>query len=182
MSPWTQVLEWKPPHAKWFVGGKLNVSVNCLDRHLRGPRRNKAAIIWEGEPGDRRVLTYWDLVARGGPLRQRAQAARRQAGRPGRDLPARWCRRRRSRCWPAPGSARCTRWCSAGSRPRPLRDRINDAGAVVLITADGGYRRGQVLPLKRMADDGAGADALDPALHRGPPTAGAARATRRSPT
>ena len=62
MLPWTEVLDWKPPHAKWFVGGKLNASANCLDRHIHGPRRNKAAIIWEGEPGDRRVLTYWDLA------------------------------------------------------------------------------------------------------------------------
>src|SRR5437899_2973680 len=62
IQPWSQVLEWKLPHAKWFVGGKLNVSVNCLDRHLLGPRRNRAAIIWEGDPGDRRVLTYWDLA------------------------------------------------------------------------------------------------------------------------
>src|SRR6476659_9536575 len=62
IQPWKQVLEWKPPHAKWFVGGKLNVAANCLDRHLAGPRRNKAAIVWEGEPGDRRVLTYWDLA------------------------------------------------------------------------------------------------------------------------
>jgi acetyl-CoA synthetase len=60
-APWSSVLEWTPPHAKWFVGGKLNVSVNCLDRHLSGPRRNKAALIWEGEPGDRRTLTYWEL-------------------------------------------------------------------------------------------------------------------------
>ncbi len=61
IKPWKTVLEWTPPHAKWFVGGQLNVSSNCLDRHLKGPRRNKAAIIWEGEPGDRRVLTYWEL-------------------------------------------------------------------------------------------------------------------------
>src|SRR5919106_599066 len=60
-TPWTKVLEWNPPHAKWFVGGTLNASVNCVDRHARGPRRNKAAIIWEGEPGDRRTLTYFDL-------------------------------------------------------------------------------------------------------------------------
>ena len=58
---WDTVLDWQPPHAKWFVGGQLNVSVNCVDRHARGPRRNKAAIIWEGEPGDRRTLTYFDL-------------------------------------------------------------------------------------------------------------------------
>src|SRR5512132_3110833 len=62
MRPWDRVLDWQPPHAKWFVGGRLNVSANCLDRHLTGPRRNKAAIVWEGEPGDRRVLTYWDLA------------------------------------------------------------------------------------------------------------------------
>src|SRR5436190_20933425 len=57
-TKWTKVLEWKEPHAKWFVGGKLNASFNCLDRHLSGARKNKAAIIWEGEPGDTRVLTY----------------------------------------------------------------------------------------------------------------------------
>src|SRR5260370_11002971 len=58
---WNKVIEWKAPFAKWFVGGKLNISENCLDRHLTGPRRNKAAIIWEGEPGDRRTLTYEQL-------------------------------------------------------------------------------------------------------------------------
>src|SRR5687768_11365816 len=59
---WDTVLEWEAPWAKWFVGGKLNVSVNCVDRHARTWRRNKAAIIWEGEPGDERVLTYGDLL------------------------------------------------------------------------------------------------------------------------
>ena len=61
MKPWDEVLVWKPPYAQWFPGGKLNVSVNCIDRHVRTARRNKAALIWEGEPGDRRTLTYWDL-------------------------------------------------------------------------------------------------------------------------
>src|SRR5213596_2086983 len=60
-AKWKKVLEWKVPFAKWFVGGKLNISENCLDRHLTGPRRNKAAIIWEGEPGDSRTLTYQQL-------------------------------------------------------------------------------------------------------------------------
>ena len=60
-KPWDAVLEWTPPHAKWFTGGKLNACVNCVDRHIHGPRRNKAALIWEGEPGDRRTYTYWDL-------------------------------------------------------------------------------------------------------------------------
>jgi acetyl-CoA synthetase len=60
-APWSQVLEWKPPFARWFVDGTINASVNCLDRHVRTARRNKAALVWEGEPGDRRTLTYWDL-------------------------------------------------------------------------------------------------------------------------
>src|SRR6185437_9875750 len=60
-KPWKKVLEWKAPFAKWFVGGELNLSENCLDRHLDGPRRNKAAIIWEGEPGEKRTLTYQQL-------------------------------------------------------------------------------------------------------------------------
>src|SRR5256885_12929863 len=51
-TPWTKILDWQPPHAKWFVGGRINASVNCVDRHFRTARRNKAAIIWEGEPGD----------------------------------------------------------------------------------------------------------------------------------
>ena len=61
IKPWKRALDWKPPYAKWFIGGKLNASVNCLDRHVEGARRMKAALIWEGEPGDSRVLTYWDL-------------------------------------------------------------------------------------------------------------------------
>src|SRR5881227_3174609 len=60
-KPWKKVLDWKAPFAKWFLGGQLNLSENCLDRHLDGPRRNKAAILWEGEPGDSRVLRYQDL-------------------------------------------------------------------------------------------------------------------------
>ena len=58
---WDRVLDWNPPIAQWFIGGKINVSVNCLDRHVRGWRRNKAAFIWEGEPGEERVLTFADL-------------------------------------------------------------------------------------------------------------------------
>ena len=60
-KPWAKVLTWKAPHAKWFDGGKLNVCENCVDRHASGPRKNKAAIIWEGEPGDKRVITYGQL-------------------------------------------------------------------------------------------------------------------------
>ena len=57
-EPWSEVREWNPPNARWFIGGTTNISYNCLDRHLDGPRRNKAALIWEGEPGDRRTYTY----------------------------------------------------------------------------------------------------------------------------
>src|SRR5436309_2957577 len=61
IKPWRKVLEWKPPHAKWFIGGKLNVSANCLDRHVRGAKRDKVALLWEGEPGDTRRITYGEL-------------------------------------------------------------------------------------------------------------------------
>ena len=61
IEPWTRVLDWQPPHAKWFVGGRINASANCLDRHVRGARRNKAALIWEGEPGDRRTFTHTSI-------------------------------------------------------------------------------------------------------------------------
>jgi len=152
IQPWKQVLEWKPPHAKWFVGGKLNVAANCLDRHLTGPRRNKAAIIWEGEPGDRRVLTYWDLAREVGRC---ANGLKRLGVRKGDRvaiyLPL------------IPEAAIAMLACArigavhsvvfGGFSAESLRDRINDAKAVALITADGGYRRGQIVPLKRFADE-----------------------------
>jgi len=150
-APWTRVLEWQVPHAKWFVGGKLNASVNCLDRHLRGPRRNKAAIIWEGEPGDRRVLTYWDLAREVG----RCANALKRLGIKRGDRVAIYLPM-------IPEAAVAMLACArigavhsvvfGGFSADALRDRINDAGAVALITADGGYRRGQIQPLKRMAD------------------------------
>ena len=74
IRPWDQVLEWRSPHAKWFLGGQLNASANCVDRHLDGVTRNKAALIWEGELGDRRVLTYWDLARE---VRKAANALKR---------------------------------------------------------------------------------------------------------
>jgi acetyl-CoA synthetase len=151
-TPWTQVLDWRPPHAKWFVGGKLNASVNCLDRHLRGPRRNKAAIIWEGEPGDRRVLTYWELAREVG----RCANALKRLGIKRGDRVAIYLPM-------VPEAAVAMLACArigavhsvvfGGFSAESLRDRINDAGAVALITADGGYRRGQIQPLKRMADE-----------------------------
>jgi acetyl-CoA synthetase len=152
MTPWSRVLEWSPPHAKWFVGGKLNASVNCLDRHLTTPRRNQAAIVWEGEPGDRRVLTYWDLARE---VRRCGNALRslgvRRGDRVAIYLPM------------IPEAAIAMLACArigaihsvvfGGFSADSLRDRINDQQAVAVITADGGYRRGQVLPLKRVADE-----------------------------
>jgi acetyl-CoA synthetase len=151
-TPWTRVLDWNPPHAKWFVGGTLNASVNCVDRHVRGPRRNKAAIVWEGEPGDRRTLTYFDLY------RQVSQFANvlkslgvKRGDRVALYLPL------------VPELAIAMLACArigavhsvvfGGFSAESLRDRINDAQASVLVTADGGWRRGQVVPLKQMADE-----------------------------
>ena len=148
---WDKVLDWKPPRAKWFVGGTLNISDNCIDRHIGTPRRNKAAILWEGEPGDRRTLTYWDLYV---DVQKFANVLKRLGVKRGDRvaiyLPL------------VPEAAiamlACTRIGAihsvvfGGFSPESLRDRINDAKAKVLITADGGYRRGQVVPLKRNAD------------------------------
>ena len=151
-TPWTRVLEWNPPHAKWFVGGTLNASVNCVDRHVRGPRRNKAAIVWEGEPGDRRTLTYFDLYRQ---VSQFATVLKRlgvkRGDRVALYLPL------------VPELAIAMLACArigavhsvvfGGFSSESLRDRINDAQASVLVTADGGWRRGQVVPLKQMADE-----------------------------
>ncbi|MEP6590319.1 MAG: acetate--CoA ligase [Gemmatimonadota bacterium] len=150
--PWERVLDWSPPHAKWFSGGQLNVSVNCLDRHVRGGRRNQAALLWEGEPGDRRVLTYWELSREVG---RAANALKRHGVKRG-DRVAIYLPM-------VPEAAVAMLACArigavhsvvfGGFSAESLRDRINDAEAVCCITADGGYRRGQVVPLKRFADE-----------------------------
>ena len=148
---WDKVLEWTPPHAKWFVGGKLNVSVNCVDRHIKTARRNKAALIWEGEPGDRRTLTYWDLYVEV----QRFANVLKKLGVKRGDRVAIYMP-----LIPEVVIAMlaCTRIGAAhsvvfgGFSPDSLSDRINDAKCKVLITADGGYRRGAIVPLKRNAD------------------------------
>jgi acetyl-CoA synthetase len=152
MKPWDRVLDWKAPHAKWFVGGKINVSANCLDRHLATARRTKAAIIWEGEPGDRKTLTYWDLAREVG----RAANALKALGVTRGDRVAIYLPM-------VPEAAIAMLACArigavhsvvfGGFSAESLRDRINDAQAKVLITADGGYRRGGIVPLKRFADE-----------------------------
>jgi acetyl-CoA synthetase len=150
-EPWRKVLEWKPPHAKWFVGGKLNASYNCLDRHLRSWRRNKAALVWEGEPGDTRTYTYWDLQREVSKFANVLKSLGVKKGdRVAIYLPM------------VPEAAIAMLACARVGAPHSvvfggfssdsLRDRINDAEAKVLITGDGGFRRGRVVPLKEAAD------------------------------
>ncbi|HKS05610.1 MAG TPA: acetate--CoA ligase [Gemmatimonadaceae bacterium] len=151
MQPWTTVCEWKPPHAKWFLGGKLNAAANCLDRHVAGARRDKTAIIWEGEPGDRRTLTYGELhneVCRFANALKSLGVGR--GDRVGIYMPL------------IPEVAVAMLACArigaihsvvfGGFSPDSLRDRMNDAKATTVITADAGYRRGQIVPLKRNTD------------------------------
>ena len=117
-EPFTKLYEWEPPYAKWYLGGKLNVCFNCVDRHVEAGHGDKVAFHWEGEPeGDRRDAHLRRPPARGRPLRERAQGARRREGHAGRDLHGHGPRARRSRCSPARGSARRTRSSSAASRP-----------------------------------------------------------------
>ena len=150
-AKWTKVLEWKEPYAKWFVGGKLNVSENCLDRHLNGPRRNKAALIWEGEPGEKRILTYQQLhreVCRFANVLKRNKI--KKGDRVIIYLPM------------IPEAAIAMLACArlgithsvvfGGFSAESIRDRIVDSGAVAVITADGGYRRGSIVPLKANVD------------------------------
>jgi acetyl-CoA synthetase len=151
MRKWDKVLEWTPPHAKWFTGGKLNISVNCLDRHVRGGRRNKAALIWEGEPGDRRTLTYWDLYCEVNRFANVLRDFKVEKG----DRVAIYMPLIPEVVIAMLACARIGAIHSVvfgGFSPESLRDRINDAEAKLLITADAGYRRGHVVPLKRNAD------------------------------
>jgi acetyl-CoA synthetase len=151
MQPWKSVLEWNPPRARWFLGGQLNVSQNCLDRHLTTSRRNKAALIWEGEPGDRRTMTYWELSLE---VRKFANVLKQlgvsKGDRVGIYLPM------------IPEAAVAMLACArigaihsvvfGGFSPESLSDRMNDAEARLVITADGGYRRGAMVPLKQNTD------------------------------
>src|SRR5437867_3533977 len=151
-KPWRKVLEWKAPFAKWFAGGKLNLSENCLDRHLTTHRRNKAAILWEGEPGEKRTLTYQQLhreVCRFANVLKRNKV--KKGDRVIIYLPN------------IPETAIAMLACArigavhsvvfGGFSPDSIRDRIADSGAVAIITADGGYRRGGIVPLKKNVDE-----------------------------
>ena len=146
-----KVLEWKPPFAKWFIGGKLNVSENCLDRHLNGSTKNKAAIIWEGEPGETRTITYAQLhrdVCRFANVLKRNRV--RKGDRVLIYMPM------------IPEAAIAMLACArlgaihsvifGGFSSESIKDRAHDSGATCIVTADGGYRRGAIVPLKHNVD------------------------------
>ncbi len=149
---WKKVLEWKYPFSKWFIGGKINVSYNCLDRHLGTWRKNKAAIIWEGEPGETRTLTY--------------QALHREVSRFANVLKKLGIQKgdRVAIYMPlVPELAVAMLSCSrigathsiifGGFSAQAIVDRVQDAAAKLIITADGGYRRGNIIPLKKNVDE-----------------------------
>ncbi len=151
IRPFRKTLSWKPPFAQWFVGGKLNVSQNCLDRHCAGAARNKAALIWEGEPGDSRVLTYQDLLRE---VSKCANALKQLGIKPGDRI---------SIYMPMIPEAiiamlACTRVGAmhtvvfGGFSSEALAERSQDCGAKLIITADGGWRKGSVVPLKANVD------------------------------
>ena len=151
ITPFEQVLDWQPPFAKWFLGGQLNLSANCLDRHLSTFRRNKAALIWEGEPGDSRTLTYQQLhreVCRFANVLKKLGI--HKGDRVALYMPM------------IPELAIAMLACArigavhsivfGGFSAEALRDRIEDAQAKMVVTADGGWRRGQIVPLKDWVD------------------------------
>ncbi|MGC1480358.1 MAG: acetate--CoA ligase [Chthoniobacterales bacterium] len=149
---WTKVLDWKCPDAKWFVGGKINAAENCLDRHLDGARRNKAAIIWEGEPGEKRTLTYHQLHRE---VCKFANVLKRNKVKKGDRvliyMPL------------VPEAVIAMLACArvgavhsvvfGGFSSESIKDRIHDCKAKVVVTADGGYRRGQTVTLKQNVDN-----------------------------
>jgi acetyl-CoA synthetase len=149
---WDQVLVWNEPHAQWFIGGKINACYNCVDRHLAGPRRDRPALLWEGEPGDSRVLTYQDLHREVCKLANFLKGLGLKAGdRVTIYLPM------------VPEAAIAMLACArlglthsvifGGFSAEAVADRNNDARARLVITADGGWRRGKIVPLKQNVDD-----------------------------
>jgi acetyl-CoA synthetase len=151
-EPWSKVLEWNCPDARWFSGGKLNLAYNCLDRHVAGPRRNKAALIWEGEPGEVQTLTYQQLLLE---VSKFANVLKSLGVRPG-DRVAIYMGMN-----PALAIAMlaCARIGAphtvvfGGFSANALVDRITDSQASVVVTQDGSYRRGHEVPLKPAVDE-----------------------------
>ena len=151
-KPWEKVLEWNLPWAKWFVGGKINLSYNCLDRHLDGPRRDKTAIIWEGEPGEVRKLTYAELHAE---VQKFANALKALGIKKG-DRVAVYMGMTPELAIALLACARIGAVHSVifgGFAAHAIADRVNDSGCVAVITQDTSYRRGGEIQLKRTVDE-----------------------------
>lgn len=151
MKPWDQVLDWQAPYAKWFVGGKLNVADNCLDRHVEAGRGDKVAFHWEGEPGDTRTISYADLLAEVQRFANALKSLGVQKGDcvtiymgmiPELVIAMLACAR-----IGAPHSI-----VFGGFSPDSLKERIEDSQSRIVLTADGAWRRGQVVPLKANVD------------------------------
>jgi acetyl-CoA synthetase len=149
---WARVLEWNLPFAKWFVGGKTNLSYNCLDRHVGTARKNKVAILWEGEPGDVRALTYQTLhrevckfanVLKSLGLRKGDRVTLYMGMVPELAISMLACAR----------IGVTHNVVFGGFSAEALRDRVNDSQSRILITADGGFRRGTIVPLKKNVDE-----------------------------
>jgi acetyl-CoA synthetase len=149
---WDKVLDWNPPFAKWFVGGKLNASVNCLDRHIDSDAKNKVAIIWEGENGETNSFTYYQLYR---SVNKLASALKNLGVKKGDriaiylpmipQLPIAMLASSRI------GAIHTVVF--SGFSAKALADRANDSKSKIIITADGGYRRGKLVQLKRLVDD-----------------------------
>ena len=148
---WKKVLNWKLPYAEWFVGGQLNASENCLDRHLDGPRRNKAAIIWEGEPGDKKTLTYQQLHRE---VCVFANILKRNGVKKG-DRVLIYMPLIPEAVIAMLGCARIGAVHTVvfgGFSSESIKDRLADSGAKIVVTADAGYRRGQIVTIKQNVD------------------------------
>jgi acetyl-CoA synthetase len=148
---WDAVLEWELPHARWFVGGKINIAYNCLDRHLATWRRNKAALIWEGEPGEQRTLTYQQLHAE---VCRFSNVLKRMGILAG-DRVALYMPLIPELAIAMLACARIGATHSVifgGFSTAAIVDRVNDAGCKLVVTADGGYRRGAEVKLKPAVD------------------------------
>ena len=151
-TKWKKVLDWKAPFAKWFVGGKINVAENCIDRHLLTHRKNKAAIIWEGEPGEQRTLTYQQLhtevcrfanVLKAHGVKSKDRVLIYMPMVPEAAIAMLACAR----------IGAVHNVVFGGFSSTSIKDRLDDSQAKVVITADGGYRRGSVVPLKKNVDE-----------------------------
>ena len=151
-EPFQDVCQWNPPNAKWFVGGKTNASYNCLDRHVAAGRGDKIAIIWEGEPGEQRTLTYQELLSEVA----KCAAAMQELGVGVGDVVSVYMPMTPELAITMLACARIGAVHSvifAGFSAESIADRNQDAGAKLMVTADGLYRRGKVLSLKETVDD-----------------------------